>query len=131
VAWFPSFPELERVEAFRSRHDPTARNIAAHLTLVFPFATRLSALQVETHVQRVASAWPPIPVTFRAVPEFAYEPHITLAREADAGKLESLQAEAEEHLRGEFSDVLRAIDLLSVHADGKIENLRRIALHTS
>lgn len=67
VAWFPQFQGLERIEAFRARHDPMAALISAHLTLVFPFPTALSRLQVETHVARVASAWPPIPVTLRSV----------------------------------------------------------------
>jgi len=65
VAWFPGFEGLERVEAFRRRHDPAAALIAAHLSLVFPFPTAHSQLQLETHVRRVVSRWPPIPVTFR------------------------------------------------------------------
>ena len=65
VAWFPQFRGIERVEAFRRRHDPMAAFVPAHLSLVFPFPTALTALQVRTHVQRVVSAWPPIPVTFR------------------------------------------------------------------
>ena len=67
VAWFPRFEGLEAIEAFRRRHDPMAALIPAHLTLVFPFPTALTRLQVETHVKRVAARWPPIPVTFRAV----------------------------------------------------------------
>jgi 2'-5' RNA ligase len=65
VAWFPKFEGIERIEAFRRRHDPAAGLIAAHVSLVFPFPTALSRLQVQTHVQRVVSRWPPIPVTFR------------------------------------------------------------------
>jgi 2'-5' RNA ligase len=67
VAWFPRFDGIERVEAFRKRHDPACALIAAHLSLVFPFPTALSRLQVETHVQRIVSRWPPVPVTFRRV----------------------------------------------------------------
>lgn len=67
VAWFPAFPGIERVEAFRERHDPMAAFIPAHVSLVFPFPTALSRLQVETHVQRVVSRWPPVAVTFRRV----------------------------------------------------------------
>jgi 2'-5' RNA ligase len=67
VAWLPAFPGVERIEAFRRRHDPMAALVPAHLSLVFPFPTALTRLQVETHVQRVVSRWPPIPVTFRRV----------------------------------------------------------------
>ena len=67
VAWFPKFEGIERIEAFRARHDPVAGDIAAHLSLVFPFPTAHSRLQVETHVNRVVSGWPRIHVTFRRV----------------------------------------------------------------
>jgi 2'-5' RNA ligase len=73
VAWFPKFEGLDRIEAFRAKHDPAAAVIAAHLTLVFPFPTAHSRLQVETHVQRVASKWPPVPVAFRRVRMHANE----------------------------------------------------------
>jgi 2'-5' RNA ligase len=73
VAWFPQFPGIERVEAFRRRHDPMAPHIPAHLTLVFPFHTAHSQLQVQTHVQRVVSRWPPIAVAFRPVRLYANE----------------------------------------------------------
>jgi 2'-5' RNA ligase len=73
VAWFPKFAGIERVEALRARHDPAAGGIAAHLTLVFPFETALKRLQLETHVRRVVSRWPPIPVTFRHVRMHANE----------------------------------------------------------
>jgi 2'-5' RNA ligase len=65
VAWFPAFEGLDRVEAVRKRHDPASHLVAAHLTLVFPFGTALSALQIETHVRRVAARWPVVHVTFR------------------------------------------------------------------
>lgn len=67
VAWFPAFRGIERIEAFRARHDPMAALVPAHLSLVFPFPTALSRLQVETHVQRVVSRWPPIAVSFRVL----------------------------------------------------------------
>ena len=73
VAWFPGFEGLARIEAFRARHDPLAPHIAAHLTLVFPFPTALTAMQIETHVRKVVAGWPPIPVQFRAVRGVANE----------------------------------------------------------
>ena len=65
VAWFPAFEAMDRVEALRKRHDPAWHLVPAHLTLVFPFATALTALQIETHVRRVVATWPAVPVTFR------------------------------------------------------------------
>ena len=73
MAWFPQLEALERIEAFRRRHDPMAALIPAHLSLVFPFPTAHTRLQVETHVQRVASRWPPVAVTFRSVRMHANE----------------------------------------------------------
>lgn len=73
VAWFPHFDGIERIEALRRRRDPMAGKAPAHLTLVFPFPTPLTALQIETHVRKVCAGWPPIPVTFGAVRAHANE----------------------------------------------------------
>lgn len=73
VAWFPDIDGLEEIEAFRERHDPMAPLVPAHLTFVFPFPTALTALQVETHVRKVASGWPPIRVSLRGVRGVANE----------------------------------------------------------
>jgi 2'-5' RNA ligase len=167
VAWFPQFAGIERIEEFRARHDPMAAHIPAHLTLVFPFHTAHSQLQVQTHVQRVVSRWPPIAVAFGPVRLYAneflflmatrgaaavtalhdrlytrslqphlrrdlpYEPHITLARNADFASLESAFAESREAFGRESSGVMREVTLLAVDRNGKIERLRQIPLNTA
>jgi 2'-5' RNA ligase len=167
VAWFPRFEGLAEVEAFRRAHDPMARLLPAHLSLVFPFPTAHTRLQVETHVKRVVSRWPPIPASFRAVrmhanefvflmasrgadsltalherlytrslrphrhPEFAYEPHITIARNPDPAKLEKSFMEGKAAFTGEFADLLREVELISVEPDGKIERLKTLALDSN
>lgn len=73
VAWFPRFEGIARIEEFRRRHDPVAHLIPAHLSLVFPFPSALTRLQVETHVKRVVGRFPAIPVTFRTVKPAASE----------------------------------------------------------
>ena len=73
VAWLPRFEGIDRIEAFRRRHDAAAALIPAHLSLVFPFPTAHSRLQVETHVRRVVSRWPVIPVAFGHVRMHANE----------------------------------------------------------
>ncbi|HLX22334.1 MAG TPA: 2'-5' RNA ligase family protein [Usitatibacter sp.] len=65
LSWFPAFEGMDRVEALRKRYDSTSHLVDAHLTLVFPFPAALTALQIGTHVRRVAARWPAIPVTFR------------------------------------------------------------------
>lgn len=166
VAWFPAFKDLERIEAYRRLHDPMAEDVAAHLTLVFPFPTALSALQVETHVRKVAAGWPPIPATFRGVRlqanefvflmarrgadsitalhdhlyarslrhhlrhDLPYEPHITIARNADPARIEASFAQAERDLAGEFSGVIRELALLAIAPDGRIERIRDFPLDT-
>jgi 2'-5' RNA ligase len=165
VAWFPAFRGIEHIVAFRARHDPAAALIPAHLSLVFPFATSLSRLQVETHVRRVVSRWPPIPVTFRAIrvhanefvflmasrgaasivglhdalytrsaphlrPEFPYEPHITLARQAEWPKLQAAFDAANDEFGDELTDVIREVGLLSVSPAGKIVELTALALYS-
>jgi 2'-5' RNA ligase len=106
VAWFPDFPGIERIEAFRLRHDPMAGLIPAHLTLVFPFPTALSRLQVATHVGRVVSGWPPIPATFRRVRTHANE-FLFLMAARGAASIAALHDKLytrslRQHLRPEF-----------------------------
>jgi 2'-5' RNA ligase len=167
VAWFPAFDGIERIEAFRARHDPMAPMIPAHVSLVFPFSTALTQLQVATHVQRVVSRWPPVPTTFRRprleanefvflmaargatsikglhdrlytrsfAPhlkrEMPYEPHITIARQAEYPRLEAALAEAQQAFGGEYSAVMREVALLAVGRAGKIEVLQSFALNSA
>lgn len=70
IVWIPSLaPDraAERVARFRTRFDPQAGRIGAHVSLVFPFPTLLTAAQVASHVKRVTSGWPVLPVSFRGV----------------------------------------------------------------
>ncbi|HET7729702.1 MAG TPA: 2'-5' RNA ligase family protein [Usitatibacter sp.] len=88
VAWFPAFDGIERIEAFRGRHDPAAPLIPAHLSLVFPFATALTRLQVETHVRRIVSPFPPIALGFRGVRLEANEFVFLMAQRGRAAVIE-------------------------------------------
>ena len=167
VAWFPPMPGLDRIEAFRARHDPAAALIPAHLSLVFPFGTALTQLQVETHVRRVVSRWPAIPVSFRAPrieanefvflmasrgsaavtalhdalytrslrhhlrPEFAYAPHITVARYADPAAVQAAYEQARDAFGREMEAVMRDVWLLGVERDGRIRRLSSLALDSA
>jgi hypothetical protein len=63
-----AFPMLEKddrqwIESIRARHDPEAKRIAAHFTLVFPSVLPLRA--TETHLTRVAHSTQPIRFVLR------------------------------------------------------------------
>ena len=63
-----SFPLLEAddrqwIESIRAKHDPEAKRIAAHFTLVFPAV--MSARATEAHMTRVAHSTEPIRFVLR------------------------------------------------------------------
>ena len=63
--------------------------------------------------------------------DIAYEPHITIARDPSLPRVEAALAEAREAFRREAVDVIREVTLLAVGADGRIDRLSDIALHTA
>jgi len=65
VVAFPLFEADDRqwIESIRARHDPEAKRIPAHFTLVFPVVLSLRAM--ETHVARVALSTVPIKFVLR------------------------------------------------------------------
>jgi 2'-5' RNA ligase len=70
LVWFPAAGKLADVERFRARHDPLAAALPPHVTLVFPFASSLGAIQVAAHVRRVTARWPALPVRFEGLSHF-------------------------------------------------------------
>ena len=64
-------PELAvDIERFRARHDPLASALAAHLTLVFPFASTLGGVQVAAHIRRALARWPVLPIRLEGLGHF-------------------------------------------------------------
>lgn len=75
----------EAFEAFRREHDPLARQVSAHVTFVFPFASSATATQVATHVRRVAARWPVLPITLYGVGAYhAQWVHVRVTRGREA-----------------------------------------------
>jgi 2'-5' RNA ligase len=62
IVWFPSFTNQVIIDRFRGTHDPQAQALAPHVTLVFPFHSRLSLDQLAAHTQKVLRSWPCFPV---------------------------------------------------------------------
>jgi putative acetyltransferase len=91
-----AYPRFEReqllaIEATRAAHDPQARRIAAHFTLVFP--TDIAASAVEPHAAAVARASMPIPFVLRraiAVRDAAWGGHVFLVPEEGSATITGL-----------------------------------------
>lgn len=62
IVWFPTFLNQVIIDRFRSTHDPLAQALAPHVTLVFPFHSRLTLDQLAAHAQKVLRLWPCFPV---------------------------------------------------------------------
>ena len=62
IVWFPQFANQIIIDRFRGAHDPLAQALAPHVTLVFPFNSRLTLDQLAAHAQKVLRAWPCFPV---------------------------------------------------------------------
>jgi 2'-5' RNA ligase len=62
IVWFPSFANQINIDRFRGAHDPLAQVLAPHVTLVFPFHSRMTVDQLTAHAQKVVRAWPAFPV---------------------------------------------------------------------
>ena len=62
VVWFPKFSNQRVIDEFRGSRDPLGNLIAPHITLVFPFHSRLTLDQLSAHVQKVVRRWAPFPI---------------------------------------------------------------------
>lgn len=63
IVVLPSFSRGDEIESFRARHDPLARSIPAHVTLVFPFETNPDAATLAKHAAAAAEDQPAFPLT--------------------------------------------------------------------
>jgi 2'-5' RNA ligase len=83
VAFLPELPAA--IEDFRAVHDPLAGTLPAHVTLVFPFASSLSGVQVAAHVRRIVARWPVVPVTLSGAGAYDHRwVHLRVTRGRDA-----------------------------------------------
>lgn len=62
IVWFPHFANQIVIDRFRGAHDPLAQALPPHVTLVFPFNSRLTLDQLAAHTQKVLRMWPFFPV---------------------------------------------------------------------
>jgi 2'-5' RNA ligase len=67
VVWFPQFQNSAKIDRVRSQYDPLGNVMPPHLTLVFPFHSRLTLDQLTAHVQKVVRTWPAFPVVMNGM----------------------------------------------------------------
>lgn len=67
IVWFPQFSNQIIIDRFRGTHDPMAQTLPPHVTLVFPFHSRLTLDQLTAHAQKVLRAWPSFPVVMHGL----------------------------------------------------------------
>lgn len=82
---FPESPGLAAAEAFRTRWDPLAAAIAAHITLVFPFPWNDSVADLRAHLQPVAERHSPFEIDLGAATAWEDEYVFLLARTGGPG----------------------------------------------
>jgi 2'-5' RNA ligase len=67
IATFPKFQGLELIEEFRLQFHPQAREIPAHLTLVFPFESQMSHEELLAHVQLTTRRTSPLHIVLGGI----------------------------------------------------------------
>jgi 2'-5' RNA ligase len=125
VVWLPNWARDHPVERFRAQHDPQAQLAPAHVHLVFPFTSSLTALQLSAHVKRVVQQWPVIPATFR-FPELLLNEYILLPAQQGSAALTALH---DALYRGVLASYLRADIEYRPHITiGRLAQLQRPGL---
>jgi 2'-5' RNA ligase len=77
IVVFPNFADpaaCEQIEGLRRRFDPLAAMIPVHITLVFPFASTLSADELVAHVQAATRGIAPFPVLLQGITRASLAP---------------------------------------------------------
>ncbi|PKM39428.1 MAG: 2'-5' RNA ligase [Firmicutes bacterium HGW-Firmicutes-9] len=67
IVLFPKFSNIEAIQAVRERFDPLANYIAPHITLVFPFESTLSTVELKAHLRHTLAGMKQFAVSLSGV----------------------------------------------------------------
>jgi 2'-5' RNA ligase len=67
ILLFPQFEQKQIIDDLRYRYDPLAGVIQPHITLVFPFESDLSIVELREHVERVLANVPSFAVRLQGI----------------------------------------------------------------
>ena len=64
---FPKFSNIHIIDRIRERYDPLAQHVRPHITLVFPFCSRVATTELESHLREKLSGVSPFALTLRGI----------------------------------------------------------------
>lgn len=136
VVIFPSDVAMDTVEQFRSQWDPSAAQIAAHVTLVFPFETKVPAATLVSTISEVARRHTPFAIDL-ADPTIHDEEYLFLLARQGGEQIRRLHLDLyaalpDAHVEGVFTPhmtVGRQPDRVRIEA--AYRSAREIDLHVS
>ncbi len=69
---FPKFDNIELIENIRSQFDPLYNHVAPHITLVFPFKSKLIARAIEEHLKEIIADIRPFKIGLQGISKEAH-----------------------------------------------------------
>ena len=67
VVIFPDFSNLDIIKKIRNKYDPLSDFIKPHITLVFPFRSELSSIEIERHIQKAINRMVPFELMMKGI----------------------------------------------------------------
>lgn len=76
---FPEFNNMHIIDRIREEYDPLAQHVRPHITLVFPFYSRLETAELEAHLRDKLSKVRPFALSLRGItPAFGHGNYLFL-----------------------------------------------------
>ena len=69
---FPKFDNIEHIENIRSQYDPLFNHVAPHITLVFPFKSKLTTRAIEDHIKSIMENISPFTIGLQGISQEAH-----------------------------------------------------------
>lgn len=64
---FPEFSNINIIDGIRAKYDPLAQHVRPHITLVFPFQSEISTMELITHLKGVLSQIEPFKIILHGI----------------------------------------------------------------
>lgn len=64
---FPEFVDMPMIDRIRDRYDPLAQHVRPHITLVFPFESDITTVELKAHMTDVLSSSAPFEINLGGI----------------------------------------------------------------